>query len=73
MQESLAISLRAETLTRAVTSLLGLTHSLKMMWILGDDAYSRRIRTAKGADVVEDIERIKAAVEQEVRRLKGGT
>lgn len=69
MQESLALSLRAETLIRAVTSLLSLTHSLKMMWLLGDEAYTREVRDRKRDEVRREVEEVKEKVAEELERL----
>ncbi|KAH9807744.1 hypothetical protein DFH28DRAFT_1001986 [Melampsora americana] len=62
LQDSLAIELRSETLVRSCTSLLSLSHSMKMMWLLGDEAHSRNIRDRKVLELTNEIEDIKAEV-----------
>lgn len=60
LQDSLAIELRTETLVRSCTSLLSLSHSMKMMWLLGDEVHLRKIRDQKVTGLTREIEDLKA-------------
>lgn len=69
MQESLSLSLRTETLIRSITSLLSLTHSVKMLWLLGDEAYVKEVRDRKREEVRREVEEVKGKVREEMERL----
>ncbi|KAG0149313.1 hypothetical protein CROQUDRAFT_342308 [Cronartium quercuum f. sp. fusiforme G11] len=70
LQDSLAIELRAETLVRSCTSLLSLSHSMKMMWLLGDEAHFRKIRDEKVLELTREIKSLKAEVADLMESLK---
>ncbi|OAV94531.1 hypothetical protein PTTG_05749 [Puccinia triticina 1-1 BBBD Race 1] len=72
LQDSLAIELRTETLVRSCTSLMALSHSMKMLWLLGDEANRRRIQDARTSPLNSEISKLKSRAAQLIEELKVG-
>ncbi|KAA1083716.1 hypothetical protein PGT21_004994 [Puccinia graminis f. sp. tritici] len=70
LQDSLAIELRTETLVRSCTSLMALSHSMKMLWLLGDEANGRRIQDARIRSLNAEIVKLKSRAAQLIEELK---
>ncbi|KAH9457732.1 hypothetical protein MJO28_004801 [Puccinia striiformis f. sp. tritici] len=70
LQDSLAIELRTETLVRSCTSLMALSHSMKMLWLLGDEANGRKIQDAQTSSLNSEIVQLKSRAAQLIEELK---
>lgn len=70
LQDSLAIELRTETLIRSCTSLMALSHSMKMLWLLGDEANGRRIQDARVKALSSEIDTLKSRAATLIEELK---
>ncbi|KNZ52568.1 uncharacterized protein VP01_3519g2 [Puccinia sorghi] len=70
LQDSLAIELRTETLVRSCTSLMALSHSMKMLWLMGDEAHGRRIQEARISSLNSEIAQLKSRAAELIEELK---
>ncbi|KAI8447097.1 hypothetical protein BY996DRAFT_7743276 [Phakopsora pachyrhizi] len=70
LQDSLAIELRTETLIRSCTSLMSLSHSMKMMWLLGDESHSGKVQELRFRELDEEINRLKLKATSLIEQLK---
>lgn len=70
LQDSMAIELRTETLIRSCTSLMALSHSMKMLWLLGDEENGRRILSARTESLNSEIDTLKARATKLIEELK---
>ncbi|MBW0497358.1 hypothetical protein O181_037073 [Austropuccinia psidii MF-1] len=70
LQDSLALELRTETLVRSCTSLMVLSHSMKMMWLLGDEAHGRLVRDRRLKALGAEIEILKSRAKDLMEDLK---